>query len=102
MQGLQIFDENGKQIFFSNTFTTTYVYGTRDTTTENGSITDSRIVAGRTWIIITEYLDSDNTQVPSFTISSGRISWENVTYQTGTNGSQTVNSGRVRFMYGGF
>lgn len=102
MQGLQIFDENGKQIFFSNTFTTTYVYGTRDTTTEDGSITDSRIVAGRTWIIITEYLDSGNTQVPSFTVSNGRISWGKVTYQNGLNGSQTVNSGRVRFMYGGF
>jgi hypothetical protein len=102
VQGLQIFDENGKQIFFSNTFTTTYVYGTRDTTTEDDSITDSRIVAGRTWIIITEYLDSGITQVPSFTVSNGRISWENVTYQTGANGSQTVNSGRVRFMYGGF
>lgn len=102
MQGLQIFDANGKEVFFSGSFSTSYVYGTKDTTAAAGSISDSRIAVGRTWIIITNYLDNGNTQVPNFTISSGKISWTPISYRNGTNGFQTVTSGRVRFMYGGF
>lgn len=93
-QGLQIFDGSGKLIFdLSNA--TTYMLGTGSTGTENGSISNSGIVAGRTWVVVTSA--PADASIPLFTVSSGKISWEfpNVPYTA-------VYKRNLTFMYGVF
>lgn len=72
-QGLQIFDGSGKLIFdLSNA--TTYVLGTGETGTENGTIYNSGIVAGRTWVVVTSA--PADALIPIFTATNGSISWD--------------------------
>ena len=93
-QGLQIFNSSGDLIFdLSNA--TTYVLGTGSTGTSNGSLSNSKIKAGRTWIAVTGTA-VDNAEIPVFTVTSGKISWKFKRVSTLTS---IVN---VIFMYGVF
>lgn len=90
-QGIQIFNSDGGLIFdLSNS--TTYVLGSGQTGTSAGSLSDARIVAGRTWVVTTS--GSSGCVNPIFTVSDGIISW---TF------SQVLVHGSVQnvtFMYG--
>ena len=89
--GLEIYDASGKLIFdLANR--TGYVYGTAHTGTANGSISDSRVLAGRTWVVITSA--NSNAVIPYFTVSNGSIAW------TFYNSTTLVSVQDVTFMYG--
>lgn len=95
--GIQMFDANGGLIFdLANA--TTYVLGSGSTGTSNGSLSDSNIVAGSTWVAITG-AGAVNPQVPKFTISNGAISWSFP--QLPSYAYQAVLT-NVNFIYGGF
>lgn len=92
-QGLQIFDESGKMIFdLSNA--TTYVLGTGSTGTSNGSLSNSKIKAGRTWVVVTSA--PADALIPLFTVSNGKISWD---FYMSTSVS-AVHKRNLTFMYG--
>ena len=92
-QGLQIFDGSGKLIFdLSNA--TTYVLGTGSTGTENGTIYNSGIVAGRTWVVVTSA--PADALIPIFTAANGSISWD---FYMSVEAAQKRN---LTFMYGVF
>ena len=94
-QGLQIFNASGKLIFdLANR--TTYVLGTGQTGTQNGSISNSEIVAGRTWVVVTSA--PTDALIPMFTVSSGKISWD---FYMSTSVS-AVQKRNLTFMYGVF
>lgn len=89
--GIQIFDDNGDLIFdLANR--TTYVIGTGHTGTSNSSLSDSRVVAGRTWVAVTEA--TATAVIPYFTITDGSIAWSFV-FNSSFNSIQDVT-----FMYG--
>lgn len=94
-QGLQIFNASGKLIFdLANR--TTYVLGTGQTGTQNGSISNSEIVAGRTWVFVTSA--PGDAIIVMFSVSNGKISWtfpDDVPYQE-------VYKRNLTFMYGVF
>lgn len=93
-QGIQIFNSSGDLIFdLSNA--TTYVLGTGSTGTSNGSLSNSKIKAGRTWIAVTGTA-VDNAEIPVFTVTGGKISWKFKRVSTLTN------IANVTFMYGVF
>lgn len=72
-QGIQIFDPSG-DLVFDMTKNTTYVLGTGQTGTSNGSLSDARITDQRIWIVV---LDPDeNSIIPVFTVGNGSISWD--------------------------
>ena len=71
--GLQVFNRSGDLIFdLSNN--TTYVLGSGSTGTSDGTLSDSRIVAGRTWVMLTS--TEGLAATPVFTIQDGSISWK--------------------------
>lgn len=72
-QGLQLFNESG-QLIFDLSSKTTYVLGTGSTGTSNGSLSNSKIVAGRTWVIVTSA--PADALIPIFKVSNGKISWD--------------------------
>ena len=92
-QGLQIFNANGKLVFDLNN-RTTYVLGTGSTGTDDGSISDSGIVAGRTWVVVTSA--PADAVIPIFTVSSGKISWDFYMSQS----ISVVHKRNITFMYG--
>lgn len=91
-QGIQLFNSSGDLIFDLST-ATTYVLGTGRTGTKNGSLSNSKIKAGRTWIAVTGTA-VDNAEIPVFSVSSGKISWKFKRVSTLTN------IANVTFMYG--
>ena len=92
-QGLQIFNSSGDLIFdLSNA--TTYVLGTGSTGTSNGSLSNSGIKAGRTWVIVTSA--PADALIPIFTVSNGKISWD---FYMSTSVS-AVHKRNLTFMYG--
>ena len=92
-QGIQVFDSNEKLIFdLANR--TTYVLGTGHTGTAAGSLSDSRIVAGSTWVMVTAA--NANAVIPVFTVTKGSISWQFI------NRTTLVSVQDVTFMYGVF
>lgn len=92
-QGLQIFNSSGDLIFdLSNA--TTYVLGTGNTGTSNGSLSNSGIKAGRTWVIVTSA--PADALIPIFTVSNGKISWD---FYMSTSVS-AVHKRNLTFMYG--
>lgn len=94
-QGLQIFNSSGKLVFdLANK--TTYVLGTGSTGTDDGSLSDSRIVAGRTWFVVTSA--PADALIPLFTITNGKISWDFYMAQS----QSLVNRRNLTFMYGVF
>ena len=91
--GIQIFNESGSLIFdLANR--TTYVLGTGHTGTANGSLSDSRIVAGSTWIVVTSA--NSNALIPVFTVENGSISWSFYIATT------LATAQDITFMYGVF
>lgn len=92
-QGLQIFDSSGRLVFDLEN-KTTYVLGTGSTGTANGSISNSGIVAGRTWVVVTSA--PADALIPLFTVSSGKISWDFYMSETISG----VNKRNITFMYG--
>lgn len=93
-QGIQIFNSSG-DLVFDMTKNTTYVLGTGQTGTANGSLSDSRIVSGRTWIIVTTA--QEKALIPNFTVSNGKISWNFNTTSATSFGATIVN---LSFIYG--
>lgn len=93
-QGIQIFDSGGNLIFDLSK-STTYVLGSGQTGTSNGSLSDSRIVAGRTWVIVTSA--RDKALIPNFTVSNGSISWDFNTTSSTAFGAVIVD---ISFIYG--
>lgn len=93
-QGIQIFNSSGNLVF-DMTKNTTYVLGTGQTGTANGSLSDSRIVSGRTWIIVTTA--QEKALIPNFTVSNGKISWNFNTTSATSFGATIVN---LSFIYG--
>lgn len=90
--GIQIFDENGNLIFdLANN--TSYILGTANTGTQDGSISNSKITT-RTWVIILSC--PANGQIPYFTVTSGKISWQ---FLGGTRAPSPKN---ISFMYGAY
>ena len=95
-QGIQIFDSGGN-IIFDLSKSTTYMLGSGQTGTSNSSLSDSRIVAGRTWVIVTAA--PDNALIPNFTVSNGSISWNFNTTASTSYGAVISN---LSFIYGVF
>lgn len=94
-QGLQIFNESGDLVFdLSNQ--TTYVLGTGSTGTSNGSISNSKIVAGKTWVVVTSA--AADALIPIFTVSNGKISWDFYMSMS----VSAVHKRNITFMYGVF
>ena len=93
-QGIQLFNSSGGLIFDLST-ATTYVLGTGKTGTSDGSISNSGIKAGRTWIAVTGTA-VDNAEIPVFTVTNGKISWKFKRI------SDLTNVANVTFMYGVF
>lgn len=93
-QGIQIFNSSGSLVF-DMTKCTTYVLGTGHTGTANGSLSDSRIVSGRTWIIVTTA--QEKALIPNFTVSNGKISWNFNTTSATSFGATIMN---LSFIYG--
>ena len=93
-QGIQIFNSSG-DLVFDMTKNTTYVLGTGQTGTANGSLSNSAIVSGRTWIIV--ITAQENALIPNFTVSSGKISWNFNTTSATSFGATIVN---LSFLYG--
>ena len=91
-QGIRAYNESGDLIFDMSS-NTTYVLGTGQTGTSDGSLSKSSIVAGRTWVAITG-TGVDNAEIPVFTVTSGKISWKFKRVTTLTNVAN------VTFMYG--
>jgi len=91
-QGLQIFNASG-QLIFDLSNATTYVLGTGETGTENGSISNSGIIAGRTWVVVT-YAPADGI-IPLFSVANGSISWDFTIPLT-----TAVQRRNLTFMYG--
>jgi hypothetical protein len=90
--GLEIYDASGKLIFdLANQ--TSYVMGTGNTGTQNGSLNDSKITA-KTWVIILS-CPADG-QIPYFTVTSGKISWQFL------GGERVPSTKNVTFMYGAY
>ena len=92
-QGIQVFDSSGN-LTFDLANRTTYVLGTGHTGTAAGSLSDSRIVAGSTWVMVTAA--SANAIIPVFTVSNGSISWQFI------NRTTLVSAQDVTFIYGVF
>ena len=95
-QGIQIFNSSGNLIFDLSK-STTYMLGSGQTGTSNGSLSNSRIVAGRTWVIVTSA--PDNALIPNFTVSNGSISWSFNTTASTSYGAVISN---LSFIYGVF
>lgn len=94
-QGLQIFDDGGHLVFdLSNK--TTYVLGTGSTGTSNGSLSNSKIVAGKTWVVVTSA--AADAFIPRFTVANGKISWD--FYMSAS--ISAVHKRNITFMYGVF
>lgn len=94
-QGLQIFNSSGKLVFdLANK--TTYVLGTGSTGTDDGSISNSEIVAGKTWVVVTSA--PADAVIPIFTVTSGKISWD--FYMSAS--VSAVHKRNITFMYGVF
>lgn len=94
-QGLQIFNSSGKLVFdLANK--TTYVLGTGSTGTDDGSISNSEIVAGKTWVVVTSA--PADAVIPIFTVTSGKISWD--FYMSAS--VSAVHRRNITFMYGVF
>ena len=91
-QGIQIFNDKGEIIFDLNN-RTTYVLGTGNTGSGDGSLADSRIRAGSTWVALTS--SSGDCIAPRFTATNGKLSWSYTT-QTPLYGSKTDRT----FIYG--
>lgn len=94
-QGLQIFNGSG-QLIFDLANKTTYVLGTGSTGTSNGSISNSSIVAGKTWVVVTSA--PADAVIPIFTVTSGKISWD-FYMSASVTAAQKRN---LTFMYGVF
>ena len=94
-QGLQIFNGSG-QLIFDLANKTTYVLGTGQTGTSNGSVSNSGIVAGRTWVVVTSA--PADAVIPIFTVTSGKISWD-FYMSASVTAAQKRN---LTFMYGVF
>ena len=93
-QGLQLFNESG-QLIFDLTKATTYVLGTGHTGTSNGSLSNSKIKAGRTWVVITSA--PADALIPLFTISNGKISWD---FYMSMDVGSVVHKRNLTFIYG--
>ena len=89
--GIQVYNSSGALIFdLANQ--TTYSLGTAHTGAANGSLSDGRIKAGRTWVMVISA--SSDSVIPEFTVSNGSISW--AFHQM--IGTATIRD--VTFMYG--
>lgn len=95
-QGIQIFDGGGNLIFDLSK-STTYMLGSGQTGTSNGSLSDSRVVAGHTWVIVTAA--PDNALIPNFTVNNGSISWN---FNTTASTSYGAVIADLSFIYGVF
>lgn len=94
-QGIQVFNSSGELIFdLSNA--TTYVLGTGSTGTSNGSLSNSKIKAGRTWVVVTSA--AADAFIPRFTVANGKISWD--FYMSAS--ISAVHKRNITFMYGVF
>ena len=70
-QGIQIFDAGGNLIFDLSK-STTYVLGTGQTGTSNGTLSDSRITSNA-WAVVVGA--SQGAIIPVFSAVNGSISW---------------------------
>lgn len=91
-QGLQIWDANGN-ITFDSTVNTTYILGSGQTTSTNGSIDVPALANGTPWVLITGYTDNQSLtgHYPYVTVSGTKIQW---TYERSGSNLQ------VNFIYG--
>jgi hypothetical protein len=88
----QVFDANGDLIFdLANK--TSYVLGTGNTGTQNGSLNNSKITA-RTWVVVLSC--PTDGQVPYFSATSGKLSWQFL------GGDHSPSPKNVTFMYGAY
>lgn len=95
-QGIQIYNASGKLIFdLANR--TSYALGSGQTGTADGSLSDSRIVAGKTWVAVTSA--PADALIPIFTIANGKISWD---FYMHAGAYDAVKKRNLTFIYGVF
>ena len=88
----QFFDDDGDLIFdLANK--TSYVLGTGNTGTQNGSLNNSKITA-RTWVIVLSC--PAEGQIPYFSATQGKLSWQFL------GGEKSSSPKNVTFMYGAY
>jgi hypothetical protein len=88
----QVFDADGDLIFdLANK--TSYVLGTGNTGTQNGSLNNSKITE-RTWVVVLSC--PTDGQVPYFSATKGKLSWQFL------GGDHSPSPKNVTFMYGAY